>query len=552
VNGHFNLGVYYSDKNQKLATQQYKRALKLCNNKCHQLYFSILMYLIDDPTQHHYVDTLLQYRNCSDELQSKISFLIPGYIDIDLISNNRTQKVGNILESRKNADKLYPGYSTLHLQNYFIGNYVNLLNLFTPKTNISDKETSLIVNTCYDTRRRDLLRQELQSSMEGDMERRSTINNLLNEVNEFKEYYQDKKDKYEKLFDNFISINEIEKKNEATNIDLALLKKKLISDDAQLLNIVNSFDNYLYYLYDGDRLIVDTINTKNIEEKGKELYSSTLKKDEFEIKYLLDILKKIPLKSHADLVIISDGIFKSLPLAEIFSAHRVLQFSNVEKYMHSDSLIIKNCGLYNYSTEESINDKFKKVVPELKYGLQEIKKIKQILANTGINIVNYENLNFDKINSQLIHASSHAYSSNKNRLDNYIYHRTQNNPPEKIFGFSIYEKPKLPEIVILSACETGIGIPATGAGVQTLSRAFLDNGTQTVIKTLWKVNEKATAEFMIEMYTHWVTGISLYDALEKTKDHFKGHEKYSHPYYWAGFVLEGNPNVYLEKSEKEN
>jgi len=103
-----------------------------------------------------------------------------------------------------------------------------------------------------------------------------------------------------------------------------------------------------------------------------------------------------------------------------------------------------------------------------------------------------------------------------------------------------------PKVICISACETGIGVHEYGAGVFSLSRSFIDNGGEAVISTLWKINEKATKEFMVLFYENWNSGLRLYDAIKRTQESFKHHKKYSHPYYWAGFVLEGNPTITLK------
>jgi CHAT domain-containing protein/Tfp pilus assembly protein PilF len=93
-------------------------------------------------------------------------------------------------------------------------------------------------------------------------------------------------------------------------------------------------------------------------------------------------------------------------------------------------------------------------------------------------------------------------------------------------------------LVILSACQTGKGAMEKGEGILGLPRIFFYSGARSVLSTLWPINDKSTASFMKKFYAYLAKGISKALALRLAKQEMI-HSKYSHPYYWAGYVLNG-------------
>ena len=96
------------------------------------------------------------------------------------------------------------------------------------------------------------------------------------------------------------------------------------------------------------------------------------------------------------------------------------------------------------------------------------------------------------------------------------------------------------ELVCLSACETATGKVQNGEGVMDLSRAFFFAGTQNVIATLWKVDDVSTADIMTDFYKKYDNkNMEFVYALQKAKLDMLKSNNYSHPFFWAPFVLIG-------------
>ena len=103
---------------------------------------------------------------------------------------------------------------------------------------------------------------------------------------------------------------------------------------------------------------------------------------------------------------------------------------------------------------------------------------------------------------------------------------------------------KLPaELVVLSACETGLGKEVTGEGLEGLTRAFMYAGARRVVVSLWNVNDKATAALMQRLYTGMLrSGKTPAAALRAAQIEMLRTRQWQSPYFWAPFVMQGEWN----------
>ncbi len=96
-------------------------------------------------------------------------------------------------------------------------------------------------------------------------------------------------------------------------------------------------------------------------------------------------------------------------------------------------------------------------------------------------------------------------------------------------------------LVVLSGCQSQMGARSRGDDVIALSRAFMYAGSPSVVASLWSVDDEATEQLMVAFYTHLKEGLSKAEALRHAQMDVR--QKYPHPYYWAGFVLTGDPGT---------
>ncbi len=152
-------------------------------------------------------------------------------------------------------------------------------------------------------------------------------------------------------------------------------------------------------------------------------------------------------------------------------------------------------------------------------------------------------------NSRILHLATHAciddQQSDQSRIylaDDYFYLQ------------ELYNLDLSAEMVVLSACETGVGAYQKGEGIISLAHGFTYAGVPSTTMSLWAVNDATTAQLMQYYYQHIQLGKSKHTALRQAKlDYLNNQESLSqlHPYYWAGFVHLGNYKaIELDSNEK--
>jgi CHAT domain-containing protein len=96
------------------------------------------------------------------------------------------------------------------------------------------------------------------------------------------------------------------------------------------------------------------------------------------------------------------------------------------------------------------------------------------------------------------------------------------------------------DLVVLSACQTGLGKDVRGEGLLGLTRGFMYAGAAGVVASLWKVDDEATAELMRHFYAAlFRRGLPPAAALRAAQLALRQQTRWRAPYYWAGFVIQG-------------
>jgi CHAT domain-containing protein/Flp pilus assembly protein TadD len=145
---------------------------------------------------------------------------------------------------------------------------------------------------------------------------------------------------------------------------------------------------------------------------------------------------------------------------------------------------------------------------------------------------------------QIVHFATHGFFNTEHpELSGMIL--TMINPDgSKANGFmplqDIYHLNLSSDLVVLSACDTALGKDIKGEGLVGLTHGFLSAGSKSVVASLWKVDDRATAVLMAEFYKSMLQdGLPPGAALRSAKQKIRQEKAWSAPYFWAGFILQG-------------
>lgn len=140
----------------------------------------------------------------------------------------------------------------------------------------------------------------------------------------------------------------------------------------------------------------------------------------------------------------------------------------------------------------------------------------------------------------ILHLAVHGLSDSSDRYQSSLVF----NGPESgniLKTSDLYIAELNARLAILSACESGLGEITKGEGTFSIARGFALAGVPSIVMSLWKVNDKAAAELMVELHTNLKKGQRVNVALANSKrDFLATSEQFtSHPYYWSSFVSLG-------------
>jgi len=181
-------------------------------------------------------------------------------------------------------------------------------------------------------------------------------------------------------------------------------------------------------------------------------------------------------------------------------------------------------------------------LPESKYEVEtianDLPQPETVLLGSSATETAFEGLPLERYN--VIHLALHGYADPEFPDRSALVFAP--NPPISDGFLEVRDIRRLPlhaSLVTLSACDTGVG-PVGEDGVADVVNAFIEAGAQSVVFTLWPVEDQATAKFMVAFYMHLHDRENKAEALSQAQ--LRMLQSGAPPYYWAGFELDGDSN----------
>ncbi|MHC0444178.1 CHAT domain-containing protein [Flavobacterium sp. 3-218] len=261
---------------------------------------------------------------------------------------------------------------------------------------------------------------------------------------------------------------------------------------------------------------------------------------------------------HKNLIIIPDGILGFLPFeALITTASETTNFAKMHYLLHDFDIAYNNSAeFYLNSISLSKGKKsvvgifpiFEKTSFTLRFSKNELESIKhnfegQFFENEKATFNNFKN---NAVGKSIIHLSTHASAGDLETPASIKFY------DQEILYSELYNLQLNPDLVVLSACETGIGKLFKAEGAMSVARGFQFAGAQNLLFSLWNVNDYTASVFMDYFYKEIKHNSSFVHATANAKRAFLKDENIPNakksPYYWSAFVYYGT----LETPEKSS
>jgi CHAT domain-containing protein len=252
---------------------------------------------------------------------------------------------------------------------------------------------------------------------------------------------------------------------------------------------------------------------------------------------LLNILSKIQTTSrqpNKDLLVFADPVFSS-------DDNRLAANSEPQSVIST----ILGLNLRDFRLTDSSGR-----IPRLFATQAEADSISEVVGKSRTEILsgfaaNRERvLNADISDYRILHFATHGLVDvNRPEVSSIVLSQFDENGAKRE-GFlrlqDIYSLDLASDLVVLSACQSGVGKEIKGEGLMSLNNAFLQAGAKSVLSSAWKVDDEATAEFMKRFYANVVNKqLTPAESLRQTQLEMVSSTQFKSPFYWAAFTVQG-------------
>jgi CHAT domain-containing protein len=186
------------------------------------------------------------------------------------------------------------------------------------------------------------------------------------------------------------------------------------------------------------------------------------------------------------------------------------------------------------------------MLSELPFALQEAKYVAKIPG--GKHYLNHEasetRYKSEAANYSIIHLAMHTIVNDQNPMNSaLVFAQVKDSLNDgMLYTYEVYGIPLRAKMIVLSSCNTGSGTLSSGEGILSLARGFLYSGSQSVVMSLWKIEDRSGTDIIKMFYDNLEKGMSKSKALKKARyEYLKNTSQLrSHPYFWSTLVVFGD------------
>ncbi len=239
--------------------------------------------------------------------------------------------------------------------------------------------------------------------------------------------------------------------------------------------------------------------------------------------------------------------------AEHFLAQRYAIGYSPAVWLLQDSLPAKSSNMEAFLLANPAN----KCFPPLSFAELEAKRLQKVLPRPReVRRENATQSAFLEMTStaDVLHFATHAFADTAFDAFSGLALALSDKSDDEglLMGYEIADLELHCDLVTMSACETGVGKRVSGEGVLGLPRLFLGAGAKSTLVSLWKVDDRFASELMPKFYAAWYAQkLPKSEALARAtrailnaKAPQPDHCYYQHPFYWASFILYGDPGIH--------
>jgi CHAT domain-containing protein/Tfp pilus assembly protein PilF len=260
-----------------------------------------------------------------------------------------------------------------------------------------------------------------------------------------------------------------------------------------------------------------------------------------------DILLTKPAPSGAANFASLDYLIKEHSIGYGYSAS--ILFGKHHRVTKNPNLFLSYGPSYTLGSPDSssilLAGKFRDAVTALKWNQDEARQLSEQLGGKYFVGKEATELSFKREaqTHQIIHLAMHAFSDDEDPMNSKLIFATDSASSEDgyLHAFELYNMHLNAELVVLSACNTGVGKLNQGEGVMSLARAFTYAGVPSLVMSRWNVDDETTNQLMQYFYKNLNQGMNKSEALQQAKISFLENclPGQAHPFYWSSFSLIG-------------